>query len=455
MTVKDGTPKPLPKPSEIWTTLNEPWCAQIQPLPAGTVMLINTADPLQFLAYFWTGLLANTALVLTNPSWKQQEWQQVAEQLSPDIVLGEPPPIAFNDSRPRPTPGQILIATGGTSGQIKFVIHTWATLTAAAQGFLAHFKQQPVNCYCVLPFYHVSGLMQAMRVWLSGGTLLVQPFKQLDAGQRQIQPDRCWVISLVPTQLQRLMEQANTIEWLTQFRAILLGGGPAWSTLLTQSAQLPIALTYGMSETAAQIATLLPEEFGQGIRNSGSSLPHVKLEIHHPESSQTQPAGVVGRIALQSSSLGLGYWPNHPLARHQAWFYPDDLGYLDQRNHLHVVGRNSQKIVSGGENVFPAEVVSALLTTGLVQDVCVLGLADQTWGQIVTALYVPATQTLTPQQIKQALNPILSSYKHPKHWQQVDQIPRNAQGKVSRSRVMALLTKPSGSAQGAGDDAGD
>ncbi|MEM8612366.1 MAG: AMP-binding protein [Cyanobacteria bacterium P01_H01_bin.105] len=452
MTVEDG----YPKPSDIWTALNEPWCDQIQQIPSGAVVLINTAEPTQFLTYFWTGLLANATLILANPSWRQQEWQQVAEQLAPDIVLGESPPVSFKLSSPRPAPGQILIATGGTSGQIKFVIHTWVTLTAAAHGFLAHFGQQPVNCYCVLPLHHVSGLMQAMRVWLSGGTLIVQSFRQLANGQYLVQPDRSWFISLVPTQLQCLIEHIRTVEWLTQFRAILLGGAPAWSILLTQSAQLPIALTYGMSETAAQIATLLPEEFSQGSCSNGAPLPHVQLEIHHPKSSQTQPIGTLGRIALRSPSLGLGYWPNRPFAQPQAWFYPDDLGYLDQRGHLHVVGRNSQKIISGGENVFPAEVESALLATGLVRDVCVMGLPDPTWGQSVAALYVStAAQTITPQQLKQALKPILSSYKHPKRWQRVDQIPRNAQGKVSRSQVMALLRQSTGPAQDSGDDAGD
>ncbi|NEZ57301.1 2-succinylbenzoate--CoA ligase [Leptolyngbyaceae cyanobacterium CCMR0081] len=452
-----GAPRyECPSPWDIWNTLNEPWCDRIRQIPTDAVVLINEAEPTQFLAYLWSGLLAKAALVLANPNWQQQEWQQVAAQLKPDVILGQPPPVSFNLSNQQPEPGQILIATGGTSGKIKFVIHTWATLSTAAQGFLTHFDQTPVNSYCVLPLYHVSGLMQAIRVWLSGGQLIIQPFKDLDADQRLVQPNQTWFISLVPTQLQRLIKNGNTLLWLSQFRAILLGGAPAWPTLLAQTAQLPIALTYGMSETAAQVATLLPTDFQQGVRSNGSPLPHVTLAVHELKSFQPQPVGTMGRIALRTASLGLGYWPAIPLSPHQSWFYPDDLGYIDQQGHLHIVGRHSQKIITGGENVFPVEVEAAILATGLVQDICVVGLPDPVWGQAVAALCVPAPHSqTTPQKLKAALKPVLSAYKHPKHWHWVAQLPRNAQGKVNRSVVMEWLTASIAPVRGSGDDAGD
>ncbi len=448
-------PRGCPTPQDIWHNLDAPWRdrVQAQKISTGAVVLINEADPSRFLANLWAGLLADAAIVLANPGWRQQEWQQVAEQLSPDIILGEPPPVSFGAARNRPEPGQILIATGGTSGRLKFVIHTWATLTAAAQGFLAHFSQQPINSYCVLPLHHVSGLMQAMRVWLSGGRLVIQSFKQLEAGQRLITPDASWwFISLVPTQLQRLIADPGHVAWLAQFRAILLGGAPAWPDLLARVAQLPIALTYGMSETAAQVATLLPEDFQRGMRSSGRSLPHVQLAIHPLESPQQQPVDTVGRIALKTTSLCLGYWLDKRFAQTQGWFYPDDLGYLDRQGYLHVVGRHSQKIITGGENVFPAEVEAALMTTRLVQDACVVGVPDPVWGQAVAALYVPVDET-SPHQLKTALQPILSAYKHPKHWRPIDQIPRNQQGKVNRSQVKALLIESTGPAQHSEDAA--
>ncbi|MEM6254314.1 MAG: AMP-binding protein [Cyanobacteria bacterium P01_D01_bin.156] len=438
-----GSPKnnntPTLSPHQVWLSLTAPWCQQVQPIQQQSTVLINEAEPQRFLAYLWSGLLSNSAVILANPSWQQQEWQQVATQFCPDRVLGKVPPVTFSATAQQPEPGQILIATGGTSGKIKFVVHTWLTLTTAAQGFIDHFHQSPINSYCVLPLYHVSGLMQAMRVWLSGGRLIVQSFKHLEAGKRLIQPDTSWFISLVPTQLQRLLE-ADASAWLERFHAILLGGAPAWPKLLEQVRHLPLALTYGMSETAAQIATLLPPEFQQGHRSSGSSLPHTQISIHQLDTPQTEPVGKVGRIAIKTPSLGLGYWPHRPLAPQQNWFYPDDLGYLDQNGHLHVVGRHSQKIITGGENVFPTEVEAALLATELVSDAWVSGVADEQWGQAVAAVYVSKKQPpVTPTDLKTALKPLLSSYKHPKHWCAVDDIPRNLQGKVNRAAMMAQL----------------
>ncbi|MEO0866932.1 MAG: hypothetical protein AAFY17_00515, partial [Cyanobacteria bacterium J06642_11] len=133
-------------PEQIWPTLTEPWCQDVQPVRPNSVVLINEADPHRFLTHLWSGLLANAAIILASPTWQQQEWQQIAPQFAPDIILGKAPPVTFSPNGPRPQPGQILIATGGTSGRIKFVIHTWSTLAVAAQGFLEHFHPNgPIN----------------------------------------------------------------------------------------------------------------------------------------------------------------------------------------------------------------------------------------------------------------------------------------------------------------------
>ena len=228
---------------------------------------------------------------------------------------------------------------------------------------------------------------------------------------------------------------------------------PYTTLFRSQSAQLPIALTYGMSETAAQVATLLPKDFQQGVRSSGTALPHVRLAVHQPGSTQPTPTGTVGQIALRTPALGLGYWPDTTVLAHQTWFYPDDLGYLDRQGHLHVVGRRSQKIITGGENVFPRGVEAALLATGLVRDVCVMGVPDRVWGETVAALYV-ADQSVASPQLRAALTGKRSAYKHPKRGRSVEHIPRNAQGKVSRPQVRAWLSESTELARGSTDDAG-
>jgi o-succinylbenzoate---CoA ligase len=244
-------------------------------------------------------------------------------------------------------------------------------------------------------------------------------------------------LSLVPTQLQRLLQQSDRIPWLQQFHTILLGGAPAWPTLLKEAKQhqLNLAPTYGMTETASQVVTLKPQAFLQGRLDAGGVLPHAQIEILGT-TGEPVAIGQIGNIALKAKSLFLGYYPNHcPEVR----FLTDDRGYFDEQHHLYLTGRSSRKIISGGENIYPEEVETALHDSGHIKDVYVIGLPDDHWGEIVVAFYVSQHLGITPQMLKDALEDGLSRYKHPKRWLSVEEIPRNAQGKVDRLRLLHLL----------------
>lgn len=309
---------------------------------------------------------------------------------------------------------------------------------------------EQIHAFCVLPLYHVSGLMQILRSLLTGGRLAILPFKQLEhsltqsaidssillqsiSGLTQPFDSEPFFLSLVPTQLQRLLQNPVAVDWLQQFPTIFVGGAPAWPELLTiaRQQQLPLAPTYGMTETAAQIATLKPHQFLQGATGCGQILPHARVEIKDAAS-----AADVGLITIQAKSLMLGYFPD---ATRPEQFWTDDLGYLDTQGILHVVGRNSQKIITGGENVFATEVEAAIRATGLVNDVCVVGMPDQTWGEVVTAVYVPSSAAVSQFELKAALAPRLSSFKHPKQWIAVDTLSRNAQGKINPEYLKQIL----------------
>ncbi|MDX2228123.1 MAG: 2-succinylbenzoate--CoA ligase [Leptolyngbyaceae cyanobacterium bins.349] len=421
------------------------------------VILLNEPDPSHFLGYFIAACSCPGTVILGNPTWATAEWQQVMAQVSPDLVLGRqlpntqpahpapspPPPIS---SSPPPLP-LILIPTGGSSGSIRFAMHTWDTLTASITGFQQHFAMTPINACCVLPLYHVSGLMQFLRSLLSGGTFAIAPYKALQSGSFPPLPQRPFFLSLVPTQLHRLLSapgpasptNAPTLYPPTPLSAftVLLGGAPAWNELLEQARQHQVRLapTYGMTETASQIATLRPEEFLQGRSGCGRVLPHAHVTIRDAAGNELGPHQI-GQVTIAAQSLMLGYFPD---LRDRSEFSPADLGYFDDAGYLHIVGRQDGTIITGGENVFPAEVEAAIWATGLVQDVCVVGIPDPEWGQVVTAVYVPM-QVESLEAIKVAIAPRLSRYKHPKHWLAVAKIPRNAQGKVNRLQVMALIS---------------
>ncbi len=357
------------------------------------------------------------------------------------------------------------IPTGGTSGRIRFACHTWHTLTASAIGVRDFFQCDRLNSFCCLPVFHVSGLAQFIRAIVSGGQLALTQAAALRPDQTP--PDRdlhSFWLSLVPTQLQRLIDRPDWLTWLQQFNVIFLGGAPAWAELLdtARSHGLRLAPTFGMTETASQVATLHPDDFLAGRNGCGRVLPHADLTIS-PKSDVTQsrthhasePLHNTGSIAIRARSLFHGYYDASLGTAHLATaaipWQTDDLGYFDADGFLHIVGRASQKVITGGENVYPEEVEAAIRGTGLVRDVAVIGLPDREWGQCLAAAYVPWPQAASDDQIndhdrlieqlRDRLTSTLAHYKIPKHWQAIEQLPRNDRGKLDRA-ALALRFNP-------------
>jgi O-succinylbenzoic acid--CoA ligase len=393
-------------------------------------IIIAERSPVRFLGSFIAACAAKCPVFLCNPDWGKDEWEQVFNLVQPDIVLGvnhnfSKSPIINHEL---PITNSIMIPTGGSSGKIKFAIHTWQTLTASVQGFTEYFSIDSVNSFCILPLYHVSGLMQFMRSLTTGGKLVITTSKKLENCQiPNIKPEE-FFISLVPTQLQKLLQNIELTQWLSKFSTVLLGGAPPWEELLEKARfhQIRLAPTYGMTETASQIATLKPDEFLKGKFNSGKILPHAKIIIDN------QP----GNINIQSQSLALGYYP-------QIWenrnnFLVDDIGFLDNQDYLHIIGRNSDKIITGGENVYPTEIESAIRKTEMVIDVCVIGIADKHWGQALTAIYTPKNKNISHIEIQNQLKNQLSKFKIPKYWISLANLPRNVQGKINRQQLQKI-----------------
>jgi o-succinylbenzoate---CoA ligase len=449
-------------------------------------IILAEREPLRFLASFIAACAANCPVFLCNPDWVKQEWQQVFNLVKPDIILGELPhsarehltfiesslnlnptlslvrrgsinlvsPLTKGGLRgvdlgcicktemlpsalPTPHSPLIMIPTGGSSGYIKFAIHTWETLTASVQGFTEYFQLKQVNSFCVLPLYHVSGLMQFMRSFTTGGKLAIQPFKTLESVKILNIKQSQFFISLVPTQLQRLLQNPELTAWLAQFNTVLLGGAPAGNELLEKARfhRIQLAPTYGMTETASQIATLKPDDFLNGKINSGQILPHAQVTITNQQ-GEILNSNQIGNITIHAQSLSLGYYPI--IRENQDNFQVDDLGFLDDQGYLNIVGRNSEKIITGGENIYPAEIESAILGTQMVTDICVIGIPDKHWGQALTAIYIPQKSDTSPLKIQTLLKDKLSKFKIPKYWIPQQNLPRNSQGKINRQQLQQI-----------------
>ncbi|MBN3922527.1 2-succinylbenzoate--CoA ligase [Nostoc sp. NMS4] len=418
-------------------------------------IILAEREPIQFLASFIAACAANCPVFLCNPDWGTEEWQQVIDLVKPDIILGElphfpTPPLPHSPTSPLPhfptSPlstqhsALIMIPTGGSSGQIKFAIHTWETLIASVQGFTEYFQLKQVNSFCVLPPYHVSGLMQFLRSFTTAGKLAIQKFKAVESGEILNIQQSEFFISLVPTQLQRILENPELTEWLSQFNTVLLGGAPAWNELLQKARfhRIRLALTYGMTETASQIATLKPDDFLGGKISSGQILPHAKVTIRNQQ-GEILNSNKIGNISIDAQSLALGYYPIN--RENQTNFQIDDLGFLDDEGHLNIVGRNSDKIITGGENIYPAEIESAILSTQMVADICVIGIPDKHWGQVLTAIYIPKQSNTSASKIQTLLKDKLSKFKIPKYWIPQQNLPRNTQGKINRQKLQQIATE--------------
>ena len=346
-----------------------------------------------------------------------------------------------------------MIPTGGTSGKIKFAIHTWKTLTNSAQSFYQFFGSLPINSFCCLPLYHVSGLMQFIRSFISNGNLVINSFQDVKNNYQNLTNYQDYFISLVPTQLQFFLD--NNPPFLQQFKTILVGGASIspQQIALAREYNLPLALTYGMTETASGITILKPEYFTKNNHSNGQILPHANIILNdsYPinfalikqNQSPLNPPLIRGEgnkqqdiISIKATSLFKGYYPHY---EEKEIYLTDDIGYVDEEGFLYILGRNSQKIITGGENVFPVEIERAILNTNLVKDVVVKAEKDPYWGDAIASYYVPKNQDIKPEEIKEKLKGEISNYKIPKIWYCVLEIPRNAQGKVVINKLNAKL----------------
>lgn len=327
--------------------------------------------------------------------------------------------------------GWLCIPTGGTSGGMRFARHDEQTLSAAVRGFCAHYGVDRVNALDVLPAHHVSGLMARIRCLETGGQHVEWSWKQLEAGEWPVLPAKAegWFLSLVPTQLQRLLTNAEAVKRLREFRVVFIGGGPLWSELAdaAAAARVPVATCYGMTETAAMVVAQKPEEFLAGDRTCGQVMPHARVEI----------VAETGLVRIAGENVFRGYWPEAELRR---VFLTEDLGQLDAEGRLTILGRRDAVIITGGKKVSPGEVEAALRQGGEFDDVAVLGMPDAEWGSVVVACFPTRAQNLDTGKIEKSLS-ALASYKRPKRYVTVSPWPRNAQGKLNRAALLAAVLR--------------
>lgn len=354
------------------------------------------------------------------------------------------PPIGEVDARPLDVnaPAAVMF-TSGTSGRPKAALLTLGAFHASALASAARIGTQPDdNWLCVLPLYHVGGLSIVYRSALYGTRFALLPrFDPAHVAERMMRGE-ITLVSLVPTMLYRLLEHLPSAP--PRLRMILLGGAAPSAALLERAHALglPVATTYGLTEAASQVATALPDLARRKPGTVGKPLDGTEVRIVDAD-DQPLPAYAEGEICVRGGTLMQGYL-NDPDATGRAlrggWLHTGDIGYLDDEGDLFVLVRRSDLIVSGGENVYPAEVEAALKTHPGVAEALVVGLPDAEWGQIVGALVtLHARSSLTEAALLTHVQGKLARYKQPRRLRIVDALPLNATGKLDRLTARDLL----------------
>lgn len=382
-------------------------------------VVVDESDPARFMAAFADAVAVGGTVFVADPVWSQGERDQF------NALVSSPPSAGGAVSS-----GWLCLPTGGSSGAVKLARHDGATIAAAVNGFRAHFGVRRVNAVGLLPLNHVSGLMAWMRTVITGGEYRPWSWKALAAGDRPALPADSgdWFLSLVPTQLQRLLADTAAVEWLHGFRAVFIGGGPSWPELVEEGARarLPLAFSYGMTETAAMVTALRPEEFLTGGRGSGAPLPHVHITLD-----------AENRVMIDGGSLFRGYWP---ASRATGPWKTEDMGDFDAQGSLHLLGRSDALIITGGKKAAPLEIEAVLRATGEFADVAVIGVPDRDWGEVVLAFYLAAGTDPDFSRVERLMTDRLAPYKHPKRYVPVVVWPRNAQGKINRLALGRLAS---------------
>ncbi len=316
----------------------------------------------------------------------------------------------------------VVVGTSGSTGVPKRVELSAAALRHSARASLDRVGARPGERWlCCLPVTHVAGLAVLVRSLVSGTEPVLA--ERADAGT--VAASGCAHVSLVPTQLQRLLEagvdRSTPTPWLAGFSSVLLGGAAAPAGLLAaaRAADVPVVATYGMTETCG------------GCVYDGVPLDGVRVEIRDD-----------GRIWIQGPVLFSGY-RGGPKAPGDGWFRTGDLGRLDASGRLTVRGRADDVINTGGHKVVPGEVAAALQDCPGVRDVAVVGQPDPEWGERVVAVVAPADAADPPtlELLRLHVRERLPRYAAPSRVVMVDAVPMLPSGKHDIVRLRLDLLR--------------
>jgi o-succinylbenzoate---CoA ligase len=315
--------------------------------------------------------------------------------------------------------------TSGTTGTPRLVGLTRSNFEACAVASGQVLGAEPEQRWLgLLPLSHIGGLAMAYRCAAYGATLVLEPGFDARRVVRWIRWGGVTHLSLVPTTLRRVLDAAGGGR-LSGLKVALIGGGPMDGALLqrARTAAVPALQTYGLTEACSQVCTEVPGEADGAT--AGPPLPGYQVRVMDERGEAVGP-GVVGQVEVSSPSVAPAFRP---------WLRTGDLGALDEAGRLKVVARRVDVIITGGENVYPAEVEGVLVQHPGVEEVAVVPRPDEEWGQRVVAVVVPRGPP-DEEGLLAFARERLASFKVPRQVEWRASLPRNALGKLLRTELL-------------------
>ena len=386
--------------------------------------------------------LAVPVVSLDEPQWKRVTHLRAVEQTDFE-------PHDWDRSEPL-----LSLFTSGSTGEPKLVVLRVGNVLSSAVTLGFRLGVHPDDRYLLtLSPHHTGGIMPLYRAVLAGTSVVLRTEFDPGAAADDLRTYDATGVSLVPTMLERMLDARGTLA--DSLRVVLLGGAPAPERLIERCRDysVPVHPTYGMTEAASGITVATPQEAFDRPSTVGRPLVWTDVSVRDDDGEELPP-GEVGELVVDGPSVTTGYYDD-PTATGDAFgphgLRTGDVGYRDEEGYVYVLNRKDDRIVTGGENVDPGEVLDVLGDHPHVTAASVVGVPDDEWGERVAALVVRSEPSMTAGDLETFARERLAGFKIPKTIRFTDALPRTDSGSVRRPEVRERLAAAAESTIGDAD----